>query len=116
MKSPLPYQHLYTKKKGQSVVERSNIRRDDVNTSVLHGVPSLLSDGLGGLFELLLGSLTVPVRLDDLSISILVPARSFHDEKSRSEVRLTFFMARPSPILGKPRTADLTIVIIVVWM
>jgi len=62
--------------RGQSV---NDIRRDDVDTSVLHGVPSLLSDSLGGLFELLLRSLTVPVGLDNLSISILFLARSFLD-------------------------------------
>jgi len=89
--------------KDQSV---DDIRRDDVNTSVLHGVPSLLSDSLGGLFELLFGSLTVPVGLDNLSINILFLARSFLDGNGSMKVRLTFFMARFSPILGKPRTAD----------
>jgi hypothetical protein len=106
VKSPLPWLT-----KGQSVVEW-DLRRNDIDTSVLHGIPSLLSDGLGGLFELLLGSLTVPVRLDDLSINILLLARSFSSRRStRSGTRHTFFMARFSPILGKPRTADLTIVI-----
>ena len=43
-----------------------NVRRDDIDTSVLHGVPSLSPDLLGGLGELIGSSLTVPVRLDDL--------------------------------------------------
>jgi hypothetical protein len=51
-----------------SATERgqSDIRRNDIDTGVLHGVPSLLSDLLGGLVKLLGGGLTVPVRLDDL--------------------------------------------------
>jgi hypothetical protein len=53
-------------------------RRDDIDTSVLHGVPSLLSDSLGGLVELLLGSLTVPVGLDDLqAVSMIVHSDTF---------------------------------------
>jgi hypothetical protein len=46
--------------------QSTDVRWDNIDTGVLHGIPSLLSDSLGGLFELLLGSLAVPVRLDDL--------------------------------------------------
>jgi len=72
-----PLASVTNKKSKRSLIR--NVRRDDIDTSVLHGVPSLLSDSLGGLFELLLRSLTVPVGLDNLSISILFLARSFLD-------------------------------------
>ena len=55
-------------------------RWDNIDTGVLHSIPSLLSDSLGGLFELLLGGLAVPVRLDDLEYKrslFLHRARSF---------------------------------------
>jgi hypothetical protein len=44
-------------------------RWDDVDTGVLDGVPSLLSDLLGHLGELLVRSLASPVRLDDLELA-----------------------------------------------
>lgn len=50
----------------ETVKAQINVRWDNIDTGVLHSIPSLLSDSLGGLFELLLGSLAVPVRLDNL--------------------------------------------------
>jgi hypothetical protein len=44
-----------------------HLRRDDIDTSILDGVPSLLSDLLGDLSELLVRSLASPVGLDDLT-------------------------------------------------
>ena len=50
----------------ETVKAQINVRWDNIDTGVLHSIPSLLSDSLGGLFELLLGGLAVPVRLDNL--------------------------------------------------
>lgn len=103
----------------ETVKAQINVRWDNIDTGVLHSIPSLLSDSLGGLFELLLGSLAVPVRLDNLwsQRSLFFESSTFlpiPDSKCLGwewGKRHTFFMARPSPIRGKPRTADLTILI-----
>lgn len=84
-----------------------NLRRDGVNTSVLDRLPSLLPDVLGGGLELLSGDLAGPVSLNGLQkwdVSTDLYFIYFTADKALVVywrwLRLTFFMARLTPIRG----------------